>query len=154
MSLKVPKANNVQLFKEGYKVRWPDHPPGSLTDRRLSISKASKKPFCATSRPLRSYQISYGRVSGQTVRRTTTVVPVPSTEPRTRSQQTLDQSPGSIVRHVRCGDHHQRGRSRTSSRKAARDGIAGPGIRGPPNPCFVPNHALMTMSRWVTQPTP
>ena len=120
-----------------------------LTDRGISTFKGSRTPFCATSRPFRSYQTSYGRASGQTVRRTTLIVSQFADLNRDeRSQQTLDQPPGSIIRHVRCCNDHQRGRSRTSSCKVARDGIAGPGSRGPSNPSIhrirlPPDHAQM-----------
>ena len=49
MSLKVPKANNIELFKEGYKVRDYAECRDSCSHAR-STSKDSTMPFCAISR--------------------------------------------------------------------------------------------------------
>ena len=69
MSLKVPKANNMQLFKEGYKM-------SSGTSRQLygdriakTRTKASKMPCSGIYKLSPSCPTSSGQVSVPTVRR-------------------------------------------------------------------------------------
>jgi hypothetical protein len=71
MSLKVPKANNIQLFKDGYKVFIPmlHLDLCSLCPMTLrSTFRVSRMPSFEISKPSLNYQISYGRALDQTVR--------------------------------------------------------------------------------------
>ena len=76
MALKVPKANNIQLFKDGYKVR--DDILFSLAICNVfcpSKCLASRTPSCETSKPSPNYPTLSGQVLGQTVRDITLSLP-------------------------------------------------------------------------------
>lgn len=69
MSLKVPKANNIQLFKDGYKVYYFDTIFGvSESDFTCSKCQVSKMLSFVISKPSPSFLILYGQVLGRTVR--------------------------------------------------------------------------------------